>query len=124
MSPLGNQFNLLAGYLKFKYENQTIDENKRIKNIHFQEKFISQYIENCFFRKSVLVWNQIESKNANLTNSSLTYNTLKFKLKNDFLSTFSEDPSMETFEKHRGNSLNCFHSLIKMLPNRHTHENS
>ena len=39
----------LPVYVKIKYVNKTIDENKRTKKTTFQSRFSSHYIENCFF---------------------------------------------------------------------------
>ena len=86
---------------KIEYVNNTIDENKRTKKLPFQARFSSHYIENCFFRKSVLIWNQIHNANSDIISSSLTYKTMIFKFREMFLSIFREDPSMTTHGKRK-----------------------
>ena len=49
-------------------------------------------IEDCFFRKPVLIWNQIRTQI-----SRLTYKTIKFRFKIYFRSIFNENPPMSTY---------------------------
>ena len=93
--------------------NHKIDENKRKKKLHSQERFSSHYIESCFFfRKTVLVWNKIESKNANLTKSNLTFKSIKFKFRICFGLFSVKILLWQPMKKDHGNNLSLFEGKI------------
>ena len=55
MSLLENTTSITASLLKIEYDNHQIDTNTRNKKLYFGDRYNGQYIENSFFKKSVII---------------------------------------------------------------------
>ena len=92
------QYQLLPAYYNIEYDNHQIDINTRTKNLYFGDRYNGQYIENSFFKKSVIIWNKITDDKVNFKDI-VTYRKAKIKFKNYYLLLFKEDPSVATHGK-------------------------
>ena len=91
------QHQLLPACNNIEYDNQQIDINTRNKKLYFGDRYNGQYIENSFFKKSVIIWNKLTDDKVNFKDI-LTYRKAKIKFKNYYL-LFIEDPSVATHGK-------------------------
>ena len=85
------QHQLLPAYYNIEYDNHQID-------IYFGDRYNGQYIENSFFKKSVIIWNKLTDDKVNFKDI-VTYRKAKRKFKNYYLLLFKEDPSVATHGK-------------------------
>ena len=92
------QHQLLPAYYNIEYDNHQIDINTRNKKLYFGDRYNGQYIENSFFKKSVIIWNKLTDDKVNLKDI-VTYRKAKIKFKNYYLLLFKEDPSVATHGK-------------------------
>ena len=52
------QHQLLPANNNIEYDNHQIDTNTRNKKLYFGDRYNWQYIENSFFKMSVIIWNK------------------------------------------------------------------
>ena len=88
----------MPAYNSIKYDNHQIDINTRNKKSYFGDRYNGQYIENSFFKKSVIIWNKLTDDKVNFKDI-LTCRKAKIKFKNYYLFLFKEDPSVATHRK-------------------------
>ena len=68
-------------------DNHQIDNNTRnikLIKLHFGDIYNGQYIENSFFKKSVIIWNKLTDDKVKFKDI-LTYRKSKIKFKNYYL---------------------------------------
>ena len=92
------QHQLLPAYYNIEYDNHQIDINTRNKKLYFGDRYNGQYIENSFFKNSVIIWNKLTDDKVNFKDI-VTYRKAKIKFKNYYLLLFKEDPSVATHGK-------------------------
>ena len=92
------QHQLLPAYYNIEYDNHQIDNNTRNKKLYFGDRYNGQYIENSFFKKSVIIWNKLTDDKVNFKDI-VTYRKTKIKFKNYYLLLFKEDLSVATHGK-------------------------
>ena len=66
------QHRILPAYNNIEYDNHQIDISKRNKKLDFGDRYNGQYIENSFFKKSVIIWNKATDDEVNFKDI-LTY---------------------------------------------------
>ena len=98
------QHHLLPAYNNIEYDYHQLDMNTRNKQFYFGDRYNGQYIENSFFKKSVIIWNKLTDDKVNFKDI-LTFGKAKIKFKNYFLLFFKEVPSVAT---HGKVSWKCF----------------
>ena len=92
------QNQLLPAYNNIEYNNQQKNINKRNKKLCFGDRYNGQYIENFFFKMSVIIWSKLTDNKVNFK-GILTYRKAKIKFKIYYLFFFKEDPSVATHGK-------------------------
>ena len=92
------QHQVLPAYNNIEYDNHQIDINTRNKKSDFGDIYNGQYIENSFFKKSVIICNKATDDKVNFKDI-LTYRKAKIIFKNCYLLLFKEDPSVATHGK-------------------------
>ena len=75
----------MPAYNNFEFDNHQIDT--RNKKLFFGDRYNGQYIENPFFKKSVIIWNKLTDDKVNFKDI-LTYRKAKIKFKNYYLLLF------------------------------------
>ena len=104
------QHQLLPAYNNIEYDNHQIDINTRNKNIYFGDRYNGQYIQNSFFKNSVIIWNKLSDDKVNFKDI-LTYRKAKIKFKSYYLLFFKEDPSVATHGKAHGNTSSLYNNI-------------
>ena len=95
----------MPAYNNIEYDNHQIDINTRSKKVYFADRYNGQYIENSFFKKSVIIWNKLTDDKVNFKDI-LTYGKAKIKFKNYYLLLFKADPSVAIHGKVSWESFN------------------
>ena len=75
------QQQLLPAYSNIEYNIHQIDINTRNKKLYFGNRYNGQYMENPFFKKSVIISNKLTDEKVNYKDT-LTYGKAKIKFKN------------------------------------------
>ena len=73
------KIHLLPAYYNIEYDNHQIDTNTRTKKIYFRNRYNGQYIENSFFKKSVIIWNKLTDDKV-IFKEIVTYSKSKDKI--------------------------------------------
>ena len=74
----------LAAYNNIEYDNHQLDNNTRNKKLYFGDRYNGQYIENSFFKKTVIIWNKLRDDKVNFK-YILIYRKAKINFRNYFL---------------------------------------
>ena len=74
------QQQLLPAYSNIEYDNHQIDINTRNEKLYFGNKYNGQYMENSFFKKSLIICNKLTDDKVNFKDT-LTYGKAKVKFK-------------------------------------------